>query len=60
MNRMKAIWALMLPGFQDGEAYAKRLGKTRKWPEFLALARRLADQLEPLDPDRPGRWGTGC
>ena len=60
MNRMKAIWALMLPGFQGGEAYAKALGKTRKWPEFLALARRLADQLEPLDPDRPGRWGTGC
>ncbi len=60
MNRMKAIWALMLPGFKGGEAYAKALGKTRKWPEFLALARRLADQLEPLVPDRPGRWGTGC
>ncbi len=60
MNRMKAIWALMLDSFQDGDAFGKRLGKTRKWPDFLAVTRRVLDQLEPKDPDRPGSWGNGC
>ena len=60
VNRMKAIWTLLLPGFRGGEAWEKQLGKARRWPEFLALTDRLLDSLEPLDPARPGRWGEGC
>ena len=47
IHRMKAIWALMLEDLAGGEAYGKRLAKTRKWPEFLALTGEILDRLPP-------------
>ena len=38
MHRMKAIWFYMLRGFTGAEGYRKRLVKTKKWPDFLAVA----------------------
>lgn len=37
IHRMKEIWSYMLGAFQGGERYARRLGKTRRWEEFLTL-----------------------
>ena len=41
MHRMKAIWAFMLPRFPNGEAYRKRLVKTKKWEDFLLIAHEI-------------------
>ncbi len=50
IHRMKAVWTLMLPSFQGGEAYAKQLGKTRKWSDLLALTGKVLDELPPAEP----------
>lgn len=49
IHRMKAIWSLMLGSFRGGEVYAKRLAKTRKWPEFQALTEEIFSALEMAD-----------
>ena len=59
IHRMKAIWALMLPGFAGGEAYAKALGKTRRWSDFLALTGRVLDELPPLPPPTDSPFSEG-
>ena len=50
MNRMKAIWTLMLGSYEGGEAYAKRLGKTRKGPEMRALTEEICAALPLAQP----------
>ncbi len=50
MNRMKAIWTLMLDSFEGGGAYAKRLGKTRKGPEMRALTEEICAALPLVQP----------
>ena len=58
IHRMKAIWALMLPSFQGGEAYAKRLGKARRWEEFRALTDQVLTTLPPAAGLGPSRFET--
>ena len=41
MHRMKAIWAHLLPRFPNGDSYRRRLIKTRRWEEFLAIAEEI-------------------
>ena len=56
MNRMKAIWTLMLGSFEGGEAYAKRLGKTRKWPEMRALTEEICARLPLAQPGADSKF----
>lgn len=41
MHRMKAIWFYMLQSFEGGETFRKRLIKTRRWPDFLAVTEEI-------------------
>ncbi len=56
MHRMKAIWSYLLRGFAGGEAWEKRLGRTRRWPEFLALTDEILSTLPPAPPPGPSPW----
>lgn len=58
MHRMKAIWSYMLVSFQGGERYAKRLGKTRRWEEFLALTGEMFSvcPLTEAEPTPALQW----
>ena len=56
IHRMKAIWSLMLSNFQGGEAYAKGLGKTRRWEEFRALTDQVLAALPPAADPGPSRF----
>ena len=49
IHRMKAIWAYMLRSFREGERYARRLAKTRRWEEFRAVTDEVFDRLEPVN-----------
>ena len=50
---MKAIWSYLLQGFEGGPAWEKRLGKTRRWPEFLALTDEILRTLPTAVPVGP-------
>ena len=56
MNRMKAIWTLMLGSFEGGEAYAKRLGKARKGPEMRALTEEICAGLPLARPSADSKF----
>lgn len=45
MHRMKAILSYMLPRLPDGEAYRKRLVKTRRWEDFLTVTDEILSRL---------------
>ena len=53
MHRMKAIWHYLLYGFQNGDAFRKRLVKARRWEELMALTGEILDTQELL-PCLPG------
>ena len=50
---MKAIWHYLLYGFQNGDAFRKRLVKARRWEELMALTGEILDTQELL-PCLPG------
>ena len=56
MNRMKAIWTLMLGSFEGGEAYAKRLGRARKGPEMRALTEEICAGLPLTHPSGDSKF----
>ena len=56
MNRMKAVWTLMLGSFEGGEAYAKRLGKARKWLEMRALTEEICAGLPLTHPSGDSKF----
>ncbi len=56
MNRMKAIWTLMLGSYEGGEAYAKRLGKARKWPEMRTLTEEICAALPLAQPSGESKF----
>lgn len=56
IHRMKAIWSYLLQGLAGGAAWEKRLGRTRRWPEFLALTDEILSTLPPATPEGPSSW----
>ncbi len=48
---MKAIWSYMLEGLSGGGAYAKRLGKCRRWEDFLALTDEILALCPPAEAE---------
>ena len=63
IHRMKAIWALMLPSLEGGEALAKPMGKARRWEDFTALADRalaLPRKGEDTRSGLAGRYSEFC
>ncbi len=63
IHRMKAIWALMLPSLEGGEALAKPMGKARRWEDFTALADRalaLPRKGEDALGGLAGRYSEFC
>ncbi len=57
IHRMKAIWSFMLQSFEGGAAYEKRLGKAKRWPEFLSLTEEVLRTLAPKTAE-PSRFET--
>lgn len=58
IHRMKAVWSLMLRGFEGGAAYEKRLCKTKRWPDFLALTEEVLRTLPSAAEEGTSRFET--